>query len=130
MQKLTDLLKASPLDSELEKWNFCREYLQVVVLRSIFNSPLGPALAFQGGTCLRICHHLKRYSEDLDFSLEDRTIRYSFKTLHATVLKDLSRRGFEVGGACAEDKIVQKAFGRVGGLPRQVGFSMPLNQKL
>src|SRR3989344_2821933 len=130
MQKLIDLLKAAAFPSELEKWNFCREYLQLVVLRSIFNSPMGAALVFQGGTCLRICHHLKRYSEDLDFSLENRGVHYSFKALHAGILKDLSRLGFEAGGKCSEDKVVQKAFVRVGGLPQRLGFALPANQKL
>jgi len=31
-------------------------------------------LRFGGGTCLRICHNLPRYSEDLDFSLDQKAV--------------------------------------------------------
>ncbi len=130
MQKLLDLLKAAAPASELEKWNFCREYLQLVVLRSVFNTPTGASLAFQGGTCLRICHQLRRYSEDLDFSLLKKNARYSMRDLHASALKDLARLGYDVSGNFSEDKVVQKAFIRIGGLPERVGLTLPPNQKL
>ena len=91
---------------------------------------MGRSLVFQGGTCLRFCHNLKRYSEDLDFSLERREARYSFEKLHQGVLLDLSRQGYEVSGSASTDKVVQKAFVRVAGLPGQFGFSMPKDQKL
>ncbi|MBI3292049.1 MAG: nucleotidyl transferase AbiEii/AbiGii toxin family protein, partial [Elusimicrobia bacterium] len=130
MQRLSDLLKQSPRLSETERWNTCREYLQLIILRAIFQSPMGPALVFQGGTCLRICHHLKRYSEDLDFSRIGQGTGYSFRKLHSMVLQDLARRGFEVSGTYAEDKVVQKAWVRVGDLPGRLDFSLPSNQKL
>ena len=130
MQKLVTLLKQSVARSETQRWNLCREYLQVLILKSLFGSSWGKALVFQGGTCLRVCYDLKRYSEDLDFSLIEKKSDYSFKKLHAAILKDLSREGFEVGGNVSEDKTVQKAFICVGGLPGQFGFSMPMTQKL
>jgi predicted nucleotidyltransferase component of viral defense system len=144
MQKLITLLEGHSARSELERWNLCREYLQVIILKSIFGSSFGRSLVFQGGTCLRICYNLKRYSEDLDFSLVDKA-GYSFPRLHAVVLKELSHQGFDVGGSVSEDKVVQKAvsthpatarsavsraFVRIGGFPRQFGFSMPSGQKL
>jgi predicted nucleotidyltransferase component of viral defense system len=130
MQKLIAQIKQHPSWTEPEKWNFCREYLQVVILKSAFETAIGRALVFQGGTCLRICHELKRYSEDLDFSLVERPAGYSFRKLHTTILRDLSREGFEVSGSVSEDKIVQKAFIRVAGLPAQFGLTLPAAQKL
>ncbi|MBI4386491.1 MAG: nucleotidyl transferase AbiEii/AbiGii toxin family protein [Elusimicrobia bacterium] len=130
MQRLLALIKETPIRTESEKWNLSREYLQVAALKSIFASSMGSALAFQGGTCLRICHRLRRYSEDLDFSLTGPPARYDFVKLHAALFRDLSRRGFKVDGKVAEDKTVQKAFVRVGGLPELLGLSLSRNQKL
>ena len=128
MQKLSAQIKEHPAFTELEKWNFCREYLQTLVLKSIFGAAMSRSLAFQGGTCLRICHRLKRYSEDLDFSLIKSAPAYSFQKLHSTVLRDLGRLGFESGGACSEEKVVQKAFVRVAGLPKMLGLSMQIGR--
>lgn len=44
-----------------------REYLQYKILEIVFESPFENKLAFLGGTCLRIVHNNKRFSEDLDF---------------------------------------------------------------
>ena len=44
-----------------------REYLQHVLLRSLFDERLLGEIVFHGGTALRILHDLARFSEDLDF---------------------------------------------------------------
>lgn len=97
--------------------NVAREYLQVLVLKTIFQSKFGKALSFMGGTCLRICHDLKRYSEDLDFCLDDRVAPYSFDALLHHVGRELELLGFDVGTTINSEKTVQKAFIRVNGLP-------------
>jgi predicted nucleotidyltransferase component of viral defense system len=130
MQKLIDILKERANLPEPDRWNLCREYLQIIVLKSIFGSAMGRCLIFQGGTCLRLCHNLKRYSEDLDFSLAAQDRRYAFEKLHKTVLSGLARQGYAVSGNCSQDKIVQKAFVRVAGLTEAFGFSLPKDQKL
>ena len=49
--------------------NRMREYLQALVLRSLYESEAFRPLAFLGGTALRFLYDLPRFSEDLDFSL-------------------------------------------------------------
>lgn len=44
-----------------------KEKLQLFVLDFIYNHPSYNHLIFYGGTCLRICFHLNRMSEDIDF---------------------------------------------------------------
>jgi predicted nucleotidyltransferase component of viral defense system len=44
-----------------------REYLQYKILQIIFDSEYAAKLCFLGGTCLRIIHGNRRFSEDLDF---------------------------------------------------------------
>lgn len=50
--------------------NLARQHLQREILASLSGSLAFRSLAFVGGTCLRVIHNLKRYSEDLDFSVE------------------------------------------------------------
>jgi hypothetical protein len=52
--------------------NLARQYLQREILAALSGSLAFRSLAFVGGTCLRFIRNLKRYSEDLDFSLESR----------------------------------------------------------
>lgn len=130
MQRLRELIRPSGLAPEPQRWNLCREYLQVLALKSIYSLPTSKSLLFQGGTCLRLCHQIKRWSEDLDFSWSERPRQGAFRALHEAVRTDLSRRGFETSGSLSEEKVVQKAFVRVGGLAQEFGFSMPKDQKL
>ena len=50
-----------------------KDYVLGWVLAGIFSHPiLGPAWAFKGGTCLKKCYlETYRFSEDLDFTIED-----------------------------------------------------------
>ncbi len=46
-----------------------REYYEFVLLKLLFESPIGNSIAFKGGTALRIFYALPRYSDDLDFTM-------------------------------------------------------------
>lgn len=46
-----------------------REAYELLILRSLMDSPLGSALVFKGGTALRLAYDSPRFSDDLDFSL-------------------------------------------------------------
>ncbi|MBI1883447.1 MAG: nucleotidyl transferase AbiEii/AbiGii toxin family protein [Chlamydiae bacterium] len=96
--------------------NIIREYLQVLVLKSIFQSKWGTHLSFMGGTCLRICYDLKRYSEDLDFCLDEPSKAYDFSKMVYHSQYDLGLLGISAEVNIHDDKIVQKAFLRVAHL--------------
>lgn len=102
--------------------NTLREYIQTIVLKLVFQSRSGAALSFMGGTALRICHQIKRYSEDLDFALDDKKESYRFSSLIHTVEQELKLRGFDVISTVQEDKIVQKGFLRFAGLGKAFGL--------
>ena len=53
------------------KLNILREYLQAFTLRSLHESKAFQCLSFVGGTSLHFLFDLPRFSEDLDFSLEN-----------------------------------------------------------
>jgi predicted nucleotidyltransferase component of viral defense system len=72
-----------------------REYLQYKILEILFESSYATDLCFLGGTCLRIAHGNRRFSEDLDFdniSLEEQ----DFKKVAGEIQKGLRREGYEI----------------------------------
>lgn len=72
-----------------------REYLQYKILEIVFEGPFGSKLSFLGGTCLRIVHNNKRFSEDLDFD-NFGISREDFDSISALIEQELTRQGFEV----------------------------------
>ena len=53
-----------------------KDYLLAVVSKIIYNSPLGNALVFKGGTAIHHCYLPQtRFSEDLDFTSLDKAIK-------------------------------------------------------
>ena len=77
------LTLVSSKDGYNTKLNIMREYLQAFILRILFKNNFFKHAAFLGGTCLRFIYDVKRFSEDLDFSLQlkelfdfDKTIRF------------------------------------------------------
>lgn len=66
-----ELLQQARRVSDLtDRTNVARQYLQREILACLAAGSAFRAIAFIGGTCLRFLHDLKRYSEDLDFSIE------------------------------------------------------------
>lgn len=51
-----------------------KELLHYDILESLYDNPIGKKLVFQGGTALRLCYNNNRYSEDLDFVLDNGSI--------------------------------------------------------
>lgn len=51
--------------------NVLREELQWLILGGLHSGEAFRDIAFLGGTCLRLCHGLQRFSEDLNFSVLD-----------------------------------------------------------
>ena len=109
-KKIITLLRArSQPVTEQDVVNTLREYLQTITLKHVYRSPQGAALSFMGGTALRMCYNIKRYSEDLDFALDDPKPNYNFTALTQEIQKELQWRGFDVSSNMHEDKVVQKA---------------------
>lgn len=46
-----------------------REEYEIIILKAIFQSKIGKAFVFKGGTALRLAYGSPRFSEDLDFSV-------------------------------------------------------------
>lgn len=123
LKKIVEELRSrsSPV-IEQEILNTLREYLQVIVVKLIYQSRYGDALSFMGGTCLRICYNLKRYSEDLDFSLDGPQGNFSFRSLIEHLARELKLLGFDLSTSVKENKTVRKSFLGFAGFHRMLGL--------
>lgn len=132
MRDLTNLIKEAKKRGVTDHGilNLIREYLQVLILKAIYQSKYGGGLCFMGGTCLRICHDLKRYSEDLDFTLDKKIQNYSFDELNGIIVSFLENTDFDVDVHVSEEKVVQKSFIRVGKILHTFGLSSLKSQKI
>jgi len=134
MQQLLKIIESlrreNPLITSEELINFSREYLQIVILEGIYHSKFGRFLSFMGGTCLRLCHNLKRYSDDLDFTLDVKSGEYDFKNLNLIVQQDLVSRNIKNEINVSQDKIVQKTFIRIVDILDLLGLSRVKGQRL
>lgn len=100
-----------------------REYLQARILGSLQRTGAMIPLAFHGGTALRFLYQIPRYSEDLDFALEQARDRYDFGTYLKAIRKDLTAESYAVELKVSDQKIVHSAFVRFRGLLHQLNLS-------
>lgn len=119
-----------PSPSQQQLLNRTREYLQILVLKSIYHSKWGNTLSFMGGTCLRICYDLRRFSEDLDFALDRKREDCSFEVLLETVRNDFDRSGFKIETKSSKEGVVQKSFIKFSELLQPLGFSARKEEKI
>jgi len=132
MQKLTKIIRdvRGKGANDNAVLNIVREYLQVLILKTIYQSKYGRGLSFMGGTCLRICYDLKRFSEDLDFTLDRSVPNYSFGELNEIIAVFLKNTDFEVDLNISKDKVVQKSFIRLSKILHVFGLSPLHSQKI
>ena len=115
--------------SREEKNHRVREYLQIWILKILFDREYFNTLAFVGGTALRVLYGLKRYSEDLDFNLTNKK-GWSFAGMLKTIARELERGGLAVEITFKTDKNVNSGFVKFPGLLKELGLSDLAGQKL
>ncbi|MFC2167243.1 nucleotidyl transferase AbiEii/AbiGii toxin family protein, partial [Acidobacteriota bacterium] len=77
------------------KRNLLREYVQVKILETLFESDWSQKLVFMGGTAIHLFHGNTRFSEGLDFDNLGLD-KSHFGLLISAVLTSLRRHGFNV----------------------------------
>lgn len=65
-KQLTDSLQKS---LGISQEQIIREEYEMIILKKLFESEIGKAFVFKGGTALRLAYGSPRFSEDLDFSV-------------------------------------------------------------
>ena len=120
---------AQNVESPAEKMNILREYLQAFVMRSLHESEAYICLSFVGGTALRFVFELPRFSEDLDFSLEN-PAGYEPLRWMEKLKRDMTLAGFDTTFSWNDRKTVHTAWIKVAGLLKDAGLSAMADQNL
>lgn len=68
--------------------NALYEVMQQIVLSGLYRGGFFNEAAFYGGTCLRIFYGLKRYSEDMDFSLLKKDSDFSLEKYFPAIIEE------------------------------------------
>jgi len=105
MLSIEEIKKQYPSDIHKFERGLLREYLQYLILEIIFSSNISTKLSFLGGTCLRIVHGSKRFSEDLDFDNKDLPLE-EFTSLAKNIKRELQRQGFDVETNITKKKVI------------------------
>ncbi len=117
------------LPDPAQRLNLLREYLQSCVMRSLHESEAFTCLSFVGGTALRFLFDLARFSEDLDFSLENPD-GYAPVEWMEKLKRDMALAGFELTVRWSDRRTVHSAWIRLAGILRESGLADTLEQKL
>ncbi len=109
---IEERLKRYTANSAETELTAIREITQELILFALSTSDFFSHAAFQGGTCLRIVHGLRRFSEDMDFMLKKYESAFSWQqylTLISTTLEQYSYK-VELQDKSRADETVKKAF--------------------
>jgi predicted nucleotidyltransferase component of viral defense system len=109
--------------------NKLREYLQHLILRELFEQDVLNSLVFHGGTALRILFGLRRFSEDLDFHLNDDN-GFNFQRCTQKLIQHLTKEGYQLSLKENFQGGVQSAFVKFENLLYEAGLSTQKEEKL
>jgi predicted nucleotidyltransferase component of viral defense system len=112
-----------------EKINRLREFLQILILKIIYDLGFFKNLSFVGGTALRVLYDLRRFSEDLDFSLTKKE-NYNFDAFTQSLGRQLKNYALEVEIKPQDRNIVQSLDIKFRNLLFELGLSNLKEEKL
>jgi predicted nucleotidyltransferase component of viral defense system len=88
------LKKYGPIRDRTDEENALKEILQYITLLGLHRAGFFDKAAFYGGTALRMLYDLDRFSEDMDFCLEEKDPSFSFKEYLSSLTSELELYGF------------------------------------
>ncbi len=112
-----------------EKLNRVREFLQLTALKIIYDKNYFKNLSFTGGSALRVLFDLRRFSEDLDFSLVEKQ-GYDFQKLVDRLLKEYELLGLKVEAKPKMQRTVNSVMLKFSHTLKEVGLTALKDQKL
>ena len=111
------------------KIHITREYLQLLILKILYDRGYYKNIAFVGGTALRFLYGLRRFSEDLDFSVITKQ-GYNFDTLLKQIAYDSEKSGLSLDIKKQVEPPIQSAMFRFKDILFQLGLSNIKSEKL
>lgn len=95
-RSIEQMLKNYSVHTVYDKKNAMKEIMQEIVLCGLSRAEFFKEAAFYGGTALRIFYGLDRFSEDLDFSLEEKNPTFNLSAYFPQLKKEVSAFGLNV----------------------------------
>ena len=120
-EHLSEIVRAAATPAQGQ--NRAREYLQARILGVLQRVGAMIPLAFHGGTALRFLFGSARYSEDLDFALEQARSGYEFRAYLQAIQSVFALENYAVTLRVSDQKTVHSAFIRFPGLLYELGLS-------
>jgi predicted nucleotidyltransferase component of viral defense system len=105
-----------------------KEYIQENILYIIYRLGFFERLIFEGGTALRLLFNLKRFSEDIDFSLSQES--FDMEDFSKSVKYELESMNYDVEIKDSGEGAVKRIFFRFPELLYTYGLSNQKEQKL
>lgn len=96
MNVFDQMLSRYEIISENDRRNAIYEVMQEVTLAGLYRGGFFDKAAFYGGTCLRIFYELKRFSEDLDFSLVANDASFNIESYFPVIIQEFKALGRDV----------------------------------
>ena len=93
---IEEMLKSYQVDNIYDRKNAMKEIMQEIVLCGLSCAGFFKEAAFYGGTALRIFYGLDRFSEDLDFSLEQINLDFDLCSYFPVLEKEVKAFGLNV----------------------------------
>ncbi len=112
-----------------QKLNLTREFLQILTLKILNDKKCFEHIAFIGGTSLRILYGIKRFSEDLGFSVIKKQ-KYDFDKIYRELSKEFKLYGLAFEAEPHKQKTVHSMMMKFSGLLKELGISPMSSQKL
>ena len=109
MSIFDQMLARYEVGKKSELTNATYEVMQEITLAGLYRGGFFNKAAFYGGTCLRIFHGLKRFSEDMDFSLMAPDANFNLEDYFPSIINEFNAVGRDV----VISKKEKKSFGHV-----------------
>lgn len=113
--------------TEIEEQHAIREITQGVILAALGRGDFSQHALFHGGTCLRIFYGLNRFSEDMDFILQEHDKEFKFKNYLDPLKNELSAYGYDadITDRSTAGAAVKKAFLKDASIGKVIEFKYP-----
>ncbi|MBU4252549.1 MAG: nucleotidyl transferase AbiEii/AbiGii toxin family protein [Candidatus Omnitrophica bacterium] len=129
---MRDYIKSvvDPNLTQNQNLNRIREYLQAYFLNILYKNKFYQNLVFTGGTALRFIYKIRRFSEDLDFSLSTKAKNYNFTDMVRNILREFKLAGYELEIKYDESRAVHSALLKFPDILFETGLSPLKSQKI
>ncbi len=116
--------------SQNDNLNKVREYIQSYLLYILYKKKFFQNLVFTGGTALRFVYKIRRFSEDIGFSLSSKAKGYNFDEMIKYILYEFNLAGYDIEIKHSNERVVHSALLKFSGILFEAGLSPLKNQKI